>query len=293
MKKFMVVMVLIVGIISANDRKRECALVVQPAVNPVKREKIEFVLIIPSYNNKKWYERNLESVFMQKYPHYRVIYLDDCSTDGTGDLVDAYVRDVGMRDRVIVIHNKERMRAMANIYKAVHMCHDREIVVMLDGDDFFASDTVLDTLARVYANPDIWITYGSFMWQVGGKQKAGWAADIPKNIVQKNAFRFYPTVPAHLRTFYAKLFKKIKREDLCENGVFYEYTYDLAMMFPMMEMAGQHFKFIPKFLYIYNDENEINDHKTGKIKQRMTDLRIRTKPPYSPIDRLFEDGVCA
>src|SRR5437868_3721405 len=49
------------------------------------------VIIIPSYNNCKWYERNLQSALSQNYTNFRVIYTDDCSTDGTGGLVEQYL----------------------------------------------------------------------------------------------------------------------------------------------------------------------------------------------------------
>ncbi len=49
----------------------------------------KFVIIIPSYNNARWYEQNILSAVGQDYPddHYRIIYKNDASTDGTGDLV--------------------------------------------------------------------------------------------------------------------------------------------------------------------------------------------------------------
>src|SRR3989304_2120498 len=56
-----------------------------------KKEK-HFVVIVPSYNNKDWYQKNLDSIFMQKYTNYHVVYIDDVSTDGTGDLVEKYVQ---------------------------------------------------------------------------------------------------------------------------------------------------------------------------------------------------------
>ncbi len=47
-----------------------------------------FVIVIPSNNNKDWYQKNLDSVFNQRYLNYRVIYIDDGSTDNTGTLVE-------------------------------------------------------------------------------------------------------------------------------------------------------------------------------------------------------------
>ena len=246
----------------------------------------KFVFVVASYNNKQWYRRNLGSIFLQNYDNYRVIYIDDCSPDNTGELVEQYAQGLDQTHRMTLIRNTTRTKAMANIYKAVHMCADDEVVVILDGDDWLASEHVLETLNTIYANPQVWLTFGSFCMFPEGQ---GWAANISQDVVDMNAFRFFQPAPSHLRTFYAKLFKKIDREDLSEDGQFYEYTYDLAMMFPMIEMAGERFRFIAQVLYVYNDANSINDHKIGKIRQRQTDLRIRNKTRYERIPILFDN----
>ena len=56
---------------------------------------LPFCLIIPSYNNakSKIYLRNLDSIFMQDYSNYHVVYLDDKSPDKTGDFVNQYIKD--------------------------------------------------------------------------------------------------------------------------------------------------------------------------------------------------------
>ena len=45
--------------------------------------------MVPSYKNAKTmlYKRNLDSIFMQNYTNYKVIYIDDNSPDGTGQFV--------------------------------------------------------------------------------------------------------------------------------------------------------------------------------------------------------------
>ena len=65
-------------------------------------------------------------------------------------------------------------------------------------------------------------------------------------------------------------------------------TGDLAAMMPMIEMAGERFKFIPDVLYTYNDTNPINDHKVSKELQRKIDIEIRGKKKYQRLEKLFD-----
>ena len=44
----------------------------------------KFVFIIPSYNNTKNIEKNLNVIREQTYKNWRIIYINDCSTDDTG-----------------------------------------------------------------------------------------------------------------------------------------------------------------------------------------------------------------
>ena len=45
-------------------------------------EEKPMVVVIPSYNNIKWYKKNLDSVLNQKYQNFRVILIDDVLTSG-------------------------------------------------------------------------------------------------------------------------------------------------------------------------------------------------------------------
>ena len=65
-------------------------------------------------------------------------------------------------------------------------------------------------------------------------------------------------------------------------------TGDIAAMFPMIEMARDHFKFIPDVLYIYNGVNPISEHKVSRQLQRKLDLEIRRRPRYEKVTKLFE-----
>ncbi len=237
------------------------------------------VIIIPSYNNEQWVEKNLKSVIAQDYSNYRIIYVNDKSDDQTlNKMYQTLLESQGPID-FRVINNTHRKGALANLYNAIHSCKDHEIVLTLDGDDWLANDQVLKKLNEVYSGTKpIWLTYGSFLYF-----PAGYVADliaIPEEVIKNNAFRRFRHVQSHLRTFYAGLFKKIKIEDLLCNGEFFTMTWDWAMMFPMIEMAGERHFFITDVLYVYNRLNPINDDKVNQRLQDDLASYIREMPPY-------------
>lgn len=235
------------------------------------------VVVICSYNNKDYYERNLGSVFCQYYDNFHVIYINDVSTDGTGELVETFIRERHMEDRVTLINNKERVGAMANLYNAIHSCKNKDIIVTLDGDDWFAHDRVLERINHEYADPNVWMTYGQFCYSAG---RIGFSHEIPSEVHEKQTYRTYEFVSTHPRTFYAWLFKLIKKEDLLYNGKFYMVTWDQALMYPMLEMAGTRAHFIPDVLYIYNGENPINDGRIRNDQVLHCEQVIRRQPVY-------------
>lgn len=245
------------------------------------------VIVTASYNNKEWYQWNLDSIFAQKYKNWHLIYIDDCSTDGTYDLVKTYVEQQGYQDYVTIIHNDRRQKALANYYYAMHTCDDKILIIILDGDDRFTHDKVLAYINSVYADEKVWLTYGQFKEYPSGK--LGFCHEMPAWVIRHNAFRRYVDTPSHLRTFYAGLFKRIKKEDLLFNGDFFPMCADLAMMFPMIEMAHDgHFRFVSEVLLEYNAANILNDYKISKTLQRNCDLEIRNRRRYVAIVEVFK-----
>ena len=244
----------------------------------------KIAVIIPSYNNSQWYERNLSSVVAQDYHNFRVIYIDDCSSDRTGELVEQFIADHNSADLIHLIRNPVRFGALHNIYNAIHTCDDDEIVILLDGDDWFAHNGVLKIINEVYADTDCWMTYGQYRsWP---DHLPGCSREIPSEIIKANNFRENEWCSSHLRSFYAWLFKLIKAEDLISpSGAFYHMAWDQAIMFPMLEMAGYRAKFISEVLYIYNAANPISDYKADRPLQRSLESVIRMQKRY---DRLKE-----
>jgi glycosyltransferase involved in cell wall biosynthesis len=263
----------------------------------VATENKHFVIVIPSYNNKKWYQKNLDSVFSQKYNNYRVIYIDDCSDDGTGDLVDQYIQTKKHNFRFTLIKNKTRKLAVANHYIASHMCDDNEIILHLDGDDWFPHDNVLSFFNEVYSDQNIWMTYGQYEFWPSGRH--GLSKPVSHDIPENGLWRDIPWTPGQLRTFYAWLFKKIKLEDLIFHGdkfikykgKFYPTNYDVAFYFPMLEMAKLHYSFISEVVYVYNVGTPSNDFKINAALQQYVGAKIRSQEKYKPLEEPPTSGI--
>ena len=58
-----------------------------------------------------------------------------------------------------------------------------------------------------------------------------------------------------------------KRGNLKVDGEFLPMAWDFAMLYPMLEMAGGRFKYIPEVLYIYNVATPNNDYKVNRDLQ--------------------------
>lgn len=242
---------------------------------------IEWEIIIPTYNNQEWCIKNIESVVNQTYPHWHVTIIIDCATDKTEPLLKEYVTKNRLEDKITIIVNKENQGALANIYYAATACAPHKVIGLLDGDDWLASDDVLEYLSDMYEKKDIWMTFGQFeLWP---ENTIGHCRPFSKKIIGENAFRKTGMVPSHFRTFYAWLFQRINVEDLLYNDRFYPVTWDMAIMYPMIEMAGNHHKCISKVLYIYNIQNPLNDFKIHTKLQAKLNYLIRCKKRYEPL----------
>jgi len=244
-----------------------------------------FVVLILTYNNERYVVENMVSALQQEYPYMRVLVCNDASTDGTEQGIAAAIAQCHAYDWVYVQHNTYHKGALRNLYECIHdYVKDDEIVVMLDGDDYFPHTKVVTYLADMYADPALWLTYGNYRCKKSGAI-GQYVREIPAAFWEQGLVRTYQKKfsASHVRTFYGWLFKKIKREDLLYEDEFYPMAYDVAIMLPMLEMARFHYRCISEVLYVYNDANPRSDHRVNwQLQRRMAD-HILQRAPYAPV----------
>ena len=238
-------------------------------------------IITPFYNPGEFLETCVNTLMSQKYDNFKVLFVDDCSTDGSFDKLP---HD---NEKAVVIKNEIRKTALENIHDAiVNHCDPDDIIVLVDGDDWLPNKNVLSYINDFYNQNDCWIMYGQANWTDGRRGFASaYSAEEFKNI-RKSPFRV-----SHLRTFRAGLYQKIKEQDSefsCmkdSSGGFYKMTYDVAIMFPILEMAGvEKVAFNDTILYIYNRNNPISDDKVNQQLQWDIHTEISNKKSFNKIE---------
>jgi len=160
---------------------------------------------------------------------------------------------------------------------------DEDIIVELDGDDWLYDNNVLGLINEKYKkNKNLWITNGSFVYSNGS---FGFSSKVNPETVRTDTFLF-----SHLRTWKVHLWRNIEQNSfLDENGKYFKSAGDAAYSFPMVEMAGDdHYEYIPNILYVYNEQNPYNDHKSGSssgsaYEQFRCSNIIRNLPKYQKL----------
>lgn len=94
-------------------------------------------IIIPAYNVEQYIEKCLLSIIRQSFTNLEVIVVDDGSTDKTGQLIDAFVKQ---DCRVRVIHKKNAGVSTARNIGIEASAGD--YLVFVDADDYLAQDYI-------------------------------------------------------------------------------------------------------------------------------------------------------
>ena len=144
-------------------------------------EKTHFKIIVPFYNAEKWIDKCINSIKIQNYDNFECYLIDDISTDNSLEIVQECVKE---DDRFIITSNDEKKYALHNIHDAIEESNieDDDVIVLLDGDDWLSSPSVLSKLDEVYEDPDCWLTYGSYIMHPFGTRGVE-PSEYPKNII--------------------------------------------------------------------------------------------------------------
>ncbi|PSL21511.1 glycosyltransferase family 2 protein [Dyadobacter jiangsuensis] len=206
------------------------------------------VVLVPFYNVENYLDECINSIVNQDYSDFTVIFLDDSSTDNS-------ISKIPDLPNCRLITSTQRSYALANIYMG--LCSfdfkDEDIVVIVDGDDFLRHNQVFKKINYIYEHEQCLLTYGQYCSTTNqlGHCRA-------YNEEEFGNLRELDWRASHLKTFKYSLFSRFVKLDPEVNsfrnstGSFFEMTYDVALMTPLMEIAGfEKIYFNADIVYVY------------------------------------------
>lgn len=115
----------------------------QELLDQQEKEKSEYkvAICVTSYNQINYIEKALTSLLHQKtdFP-YLIVVGDDCSTDGSCELLESIQKDNS--DRVKILFQSKNVGLFQN-RKSIFLQCDAPYIAFCDGDDYWIDDTVL------------------------------------------------------------------------------------------------------------------------------------------------------
>jgi len=251
-------------------------------------KKNKFKIIIASYNNEMWVEYNLYSILNQTYDNYEVIYVDDCSTDKTNELVKSIVGN--NNNKFTIIRNQERVgkEAIYNYIRFFDSLEDDEIVACACGDDWLIDDNVLENLNNFYNKKDPWMTYGEFYAYDGSENviKANpQNTPYPDFVHKYKLYRRDTWRASHLLTLKGFLAKAVNKDDIISkiDNKYYYHAPDLALVYPCLEMCPKEKIGVVDFpTYVWNSSQTCQDRTKEResTDNQKYEIEIRNKKHY-------------
>lgn len=242
----------------------------------------KFYIIMPCYNVSDWVALNIQITKHQSFLNFECHIINDGSTDNSEEVILENIKG----DSRFFYHKNEK-RSGSSLYSYYSTFHkinpnDQDIIVWLDGDDWFSSVFVLQYLDQIYQSSKCWMTYGTYQIYPTGGDGFHHCIDIPQQIHQNNSYRKWMHVYSHLRTHRSFLFKHLNKEDLIDyrTGEFYTEATDCAYLFSLAEMCGSSdkIKLIDDILLVLNRTNP-NQAADNLKKQKDTEAYIRNLKP--------------
>lgn len=236
---------------------------------------MKFWIISPSYRSKNYYGMHFGSINGQINKNFNHIFvIDDCLED---ELKEAK-KFASQITEIVPILNKQGgclNSHIEGIRRAQALGADPEdVIVHLDGDDWFFHPHVIDILSNVYQS-GAEATCGDYI----STDHQPSICSQPRNIDRKNLNNWWFS---HLRTFKLKYFLNIEEKDFRDdNGELFKMAADVAIMTPIIEMIPlEKIKFIRYPNVIYNRFSPINDDKVDARLQQSTGQILSKRSPY-------------
>ena len=102
--------------------------------NEVSNEKPLVTFALIAYNQEKFIQQAVESAFSQTYSPLEIILSDDCSTDGTYEILQEIVKNYNGNHKVILRQTPRNLGVLSHVLNAAYEANGK-FIILAAGDD--------------------------------------------------------------------------------------------------------------------------------------------------------------
>jgi glycosyltransferase involved in cell wall biosynthesis len=160
-------------------------------------------LAIATYNGERYLAEAIESCLAQDYDDYELLIVDDCSTDGTRDVIARYAGHPRVR---VVLHPENR--GIAGAYNTIWREARGELIARLGHDDVCQPDRLRRQVEIFDRHPDTGVVHGEgVIIDAAGRPVGRWgSADFPRRelidlLVRRHNLLLDPSTMVHRRVY--------------------------------------------------------------------------------------------
>ncbi len=106
---------------------------------------------MPVYNGALYLKQSIESILEQTISNFEFIIINDCSTDNSLDIINAYAK---VDPRIKVFSNSSNLGLVRTLNYGIELCNG-EYIARMDADDISMPDRLQKQVAYLKSNTDI------------------------------------------------------------------------------------------------------------------------------------------
>ena len=235
------------------------------------------VAAIRGRNCSRYIGRCLKSLIGQSYTDWKALVVLDAPTDNS----EAVARQIANRsENIKIVVQPKRFGLGYNMKYAIDKAiiefgaSPDDIIAVVDADDWLLPKAFRKVVKTYEKHEGCLLTYGSYV-----KQSKGRRTKVSRKYADGCSVRREPWHASHLKTFKAKLYEKLNDDSVFKDskGKWLDAASDLALMFPLIELAGLHrCRHIAKAIYMWRDSTP---QKTKRALQLECEKIVRAKLP--------------
>ncbi len=183
-------------------------------------------VIMSVYNGEKYLVEAIDSILNQTYSNFEFIIINDCSTDKTSEILQAY-NDA----RIKIINNDENLRLPASLNKGFRLAKGKYIARM-DADDIALPDRFEKQVSYLENNPELAAIGGSYI--VFNEQEGEMYAHIVDSNELLDKYYLLPSPISHPTAM-------LRKSMTVDEGYFYNEKYTSAQDYDLwLRIAKKH-----------------------------------------------------